>query len=93
VPANMTESVDVSAPGRTRGCVSAAETAYSWPPCIADFKWPNRTASKHQFSVLMLVEKGAWAGAFRGEGFAQCAHKRPKSLALKNDLVSLPGRM
>jgi hypothetical protein len=89
----MTESADVSAPGCTRGYVSAAETAYSWPPCIEDFTWANRTASKHQFSVLMLVEKDAWAGAFRGEGFAPWAHKMPKSFALKNDLVSLPGRL
>jgi hypothetical protein len=93
VPANMTESADVSAPERTRGCVSAAETAYSGSPCIEDFKWPNRTASKHQFSVLMLVEKDAWAGAFRGAGLAPWAHKVPKSLALKNDLASLPGRL
>jgi hypothetical protein len=89
----MTESADVPAPGCTRGGVSAAETAYSWPTCIKDFKWANRTAFKHQFTVLMLVEKDAWAGAFRGAGFAPWAHKMPKSLALKNDLVSLPGRL
>jgi hypothetical protein len=41
----------------------------------------------------MLAEKDAWAGAFRGEGFAPWAHKMPKSFALKNDLVSLPGRL
>jgi hypothetical protein len=89
----MTESADMSAPGCTRGGVSAAETAYIWSPCIEDFKWANRSASKHHFSVLTLVEKDAWPGAFRGEGFAQWAHKMPKSFALKNDLVSLPGRM
>ncbi len=93
MPANMTESADVSAPGCTRGGVSAAETAYSWSSCIEDFKWANRSASKHHFSVLTLVEKDAWPGAFRGEGFAQWVHKMPKALALKHDLVSLPGRM
>jgi hypothetical protein len=89
----MTESADVSAPGCTRGCVSAAETAFSWPPCIEDFRWANHTESKHQVSVLMRVANDAWAGALRGEGFAQRAHKIPKTLALKNDLVSLPGRL
>ncbi len=93
MPANMTESADVSAPGCARGGVSAAETAYSWPPCIEDFKWAFRTASKHQFSVLMLVEKDAWAGAFRGAGFAPWAHKMSNSFALKTALVSLPGRL